>query len=79
MPDPLTLIFSGCSNPYDVDDENSPVYLGEDGCRVAALAIIDGLLRRRGISHALEDIDYDVRKEIVEEMTEVVRRATKSS
>lgn len=44
-----------------------------DSYELAALAVIADLTDRRGVKHQLENIDADVRAEIVESLTEIIR------
>lgn len=48
---------------------------GEDPARRAALGVLDDLGDRRGIKWGLEDVDADVRTEIVESLTAIIRAA----
>ena len=65
----------GCARPYDRDDEDDAPYTGRDPARRAVLGILSSMLDRRGIKHALHEIDQDVREEIVETFAEIVRTA----
>lgn len=44
-----------------------------DAYELAALAVIADLTDRRGIKHQLENIDDDVREEIVADLTAIIR------
>lgn len=46
-----------------------------DSYELAALAVIHDLTDRRGIKHQLENIDDEVRQEIVASMTAIIRAA----
>lgn len=66
--------------PYDAPDkwwnsdgENPPV--ATDWAHLAARAVIINLQDRRGIKRGFEDIDEDVRREIVESLAEIIRLA----
>ena len=63
----------GCEHPYDATDDQA--YEGGDPARMATLGILKNLCGRSGIKHALHGIDDDVRAEIVDSLTEIVRAA----
>ena len=68
----------GIEYPYDGDDEGqSPVPLTPE--RVAAYGVLTDLLDRRGIGHALDDIDYEIKEEIVETLAGIIKEAMKES
>lgn len=46
-----------------------------DSYELAALAVIADLTDRRGIKHQLENIDDEVRQEIVASLTAIIRKA----
>lgn len=59
---------SAQERPYDGRKATSREHL-------AALAVIEDLLDRRGIKHEFDNIDADVRMEIVNDLTEVIKLA----
>lgn len=67
--------------PYDASDRwwrrsNSPrPPRAKDWAHKAARGILADLRDRRGIKHALENIDEDIRKEIVEAIAAVIRES----
>lgn len=62
------------NHPYDED--SSPVE-DQDWCYRAARGVIEDLLDRRGIKNSLNDVDCDVRIDIVRSLSDVIREAYK--
>ncbi len=70
----------GAKFPYDADDkwwngggENPPP--AKDWAHAAARGVLADLNDRGGIKHGFNEIDEDVRAEIVESLAEIIRRA----
>lgn len=66
----LETMLNAAKCPYDSGER-----MTSSPARLAALAIIDDLLDRRGIGHALTDIDLDIKEEIVGTMVEFIEVA----
>lgn len=65
----------GLDHPFDVDDNGVPqIQSIEDWATKAARAVIADLMDRRNIKHGFDDIDEDIRKEIVETMSAIIRK-----
>lgn len=62
-------IAMGAKNPYDAREQTG------DWARAAALGIFANFSDRRGIRHELDDIDDDVRAELVDTVAEIIRAA----
>jgi len=67
--------------PYDAgadfwEDRSATPPTAKDKAHAAARGVLANLLDRRGIKHALEDVDHDVRKEITESLAAIIRLAT---
>lgn len=68
------IIRHGLQFPYDGNDESEmPQPLTPE--RKAAYGVIEELLGRKGLDHALEDIDQEIRKELVEAVAGIVKVA----
>jgi len=66
----MEVMLRAANNPYDEGEgKTSPP------ARLAALGILDDLLGRRGIKHALLDVDLDIREEIVDTVVEFIEAA----
>jgi len=66
--------------PYHVDTEGRKDdwhYTPKDNAEHAALAVIWDFCDRRGIKRGFENIDGEVRKEIVENTAEIIRQLMK--
>lgn len=59
-------IKQGCEYPYD----DRPT--GQDVDRRAALGVMANLMDRGGINNALEDVDAETRREIVDDVTDII-------
>lgn len=73
------------SFPYDAPDSYQEDYdtnkqppVAKDWCHLAARGVLANLLGRRGIRPALEDLDEDIRIDIIDSVTEIIRAAHKS-
>lgn len=62
---------SGEEFPYD-GDEAGP---SKDWAQYAARGVLADLTDRRGIRHAFDEIDEDIRVEIVESLADIIRTA----
>jgi hypothetical protein len=65
-------LLGGAALPYEDTSEASPA---KDWAHAAVRGVIDELLDRGGIGHALQDVDQVIRKEIVESLSDIVRAA----
>lgn len=66
----------GKDSPYDRNpDDDTPKILTPE--RIAAYGVLDNLMDRRSIKWALEDVDLDVREEIVETLAGIIKEAMK--
>lgn len=63
------------SHPFDSDDNGIPQIKDADWATVAARAVIADLEDRRDIKQGFRRIDEDIRKEIVETLSEIIRIA----
>ena len=66
--------------PYHIETEGRKDdwrYVPKDNAEHAALAVIRGFCDRRGIKRGFQNIDDDIRKEIVETTAEIIRQAMK--
>lgn len=64
-------------NPFDTDGDDvaTPAV---DWAHAAARGVLAELTGRRGIEHALESVDDDIKFEIVESLSEIIRLAHKA-
>jgi hypothetical protein len=65
---------SGMNFPYDGGEVAGPP---DDWAHVAARGVMANLLDRRGIKGELSLIDQDVRAEIVQSLSEIIRQSRK--
>ncbi|MCP0918032.1 hypothetical protein MUB04_15950 [Acinetobacter indicus] len=66
----------GKDSPYDRNEDNEmPKPLTPE--RIAAYGVLNNLMDRSGIRSALEDIDLDIREEIVESLAGIIKEAMK--
>lgn len=72
----------GAERPYDAPDnwergrrEGENPFPAKDAAHAAARGIIADMCDRRGIKHGFQEIDAEVRAEIVETTAEIIRRA----
>ncbi|EOZ8645452.1 hypothetical protein ACQWTT_001203 [Acinetobacter baumannii] len=66
----------GKEYPYDCNESGEmPTPLTPE--RIAAYGILADLLGRGGIKHELDNIDLDIREEIVETMAGIIKEAMK--
>jgi hypothetical protein len=74
-------LVSGDKYPYDapddwyVDDDSHKKYPPVDWAHRAARAVINDLSDRRGIKNEFEEVDEDVRKDIIEALAEIIRQS----
>jgi hypothetical protein len=61
--------------PYDATDEDGGSAPKGDWATRAARGVIGGLSGRKGIDHALHDVDHEIRVEIVETVAGIIRTA----
>lgn len=69
---------SGNKYPYDASDKGR-ARKPKDWAVKAARGVLDNLCDRRDIKRGFEQVDHDVRKEIVDSLAEIIRIAAKSS
>lgn len=81
MSDPKQRLDHGSKFPYDAGsnfwegDGNSTPPQALDWAHAAARGILADLLDRRGVKYALEEVDHDVRVEMVESLANIIREA----
>jgi hypothetical protein len=63
----------GASSPFDGDIDNPTPAV--DWAHAAARGVLANLLGRRGVGDELEQLDQELRDEIVEEVAEIIRVA----
>lgn len=77
MPTPQHRLELGAQFPYDASDDavRTPPP-ATDWAHTAARGVIADLQDRRGIKHAFDNLDEDVRKEITGDMAAIIRAAS---
>lgn len=65
---------AGTQWPYDAPDGEGFVVEGDWAYR-AARGVVANLCDRRGIKHGFEEIDPDIRREIIETLADIIRMA----
>lgn len=74
----------GARFPYDAPDSwneaypSEPAPVASDWAQSAARGVLADLLDRRGIKQLLEDLDEDVRVEMVTSLAEIIRTASEA-
>lgn len=66
---------SGRKYPYDQPDDDESATPAADWAHAAARGILSNLKGRGGIGNELEQLDEELRKEIVDEAAEIIRLA----
>lgn len=66
---------SGRKYPYDQPDADESVTPAADWAHAAARGILSNLKGRGGIGNELEQLDEELRKEVVDEAAEIIRLA----
>lgn len=69
-------IQSGKESPYDRNEDNE-THKPLTPERIAAYGVLNDLMDRRGIKWALEEIDFEIREEIVENLAGIIKEAMK--
>lgn len=67
---------AGQEHPYDAND-NGRARKPKDWAVKAARGVLDNLCDRRDIKRGFEQVDHDVRKEIVDSLAEIIRIAAR--
>lgn len=75
MADAAWTINHGLEYPYDNDCEIEGAKPVADWAHAAARGILADLTDRRGVKHELNNIDTDVRVELVETLADIIREA----
>lgn len=79
MPDPNWYVEHGNKYPYDASDawrnNDEPPPPPIDWAHSAARGVLADLTDRRGIKYGFDDVDEDVRAEIVETLAAIIRSA----
>lgn len=72
--------------PYDAPDawwsdgsDDRPPLIPSDAAHKAARAIVASLQDRRGIKNGFDEVDEDVRREIIEDIAQIIRAATEGN
>ncbi len=69
----------GAKYPYDFDDcSNAPPTPATDWAHAAARGVLADLLDRRGIKWELQKVDQDVRVELTQSLSEIIRLAAQN-
>lgn len=66
---------SGRKYPFDQPDDDESAIPATDWAHAAARGILSNLKGRGGIGNELEQLDEELRKEIVDEAAEIIRLA----
>lgn len=69
------MIDHGLEFPYDNDSDIDGAKPIADWAHAAARGILSDLTDRRGVKHELNNIDTDIRVELVESLADIIREA----